>query len=318
MFRKHIASRLTVDLQRAFCDPLPFIGFTARRASQHNWCIPLKEKLLPGALTQTTAVDGSVLLVQLSDSHLFADAAGRLLGMDTQDSLQRVIERALQEQPQIDLMLASGDLSQDGSAESYQHFRDLTRVIPAPARWFPGNHDEVPAMQAACAGTDLLDPVIDLGSWRVTLLDSSIPGAVPGYLSDEQLRLLERSLSEAPDRHHLVCLHHHPVSIGCKWMEPIGLRNAAALFAVLERFSQVRAVLWGHIHQEIDLQRGPIRLLASPSTCVQFAPGSEEFQVDKSAPGYRWLRLFTDGRLETGVSRVTGITFEIDYTIKGY
>jgi 3',5'-cyclic-AMP phosphodiesterase len=307
-----------LDLQRAFCDLFPFRGFTARRASQHNSRIPLKEKVLPGASTKTTAVDRSVLLVQLSDSHLFADGAGKLLGMDTQDSLQRVIERVLQEQPQIDLILASGDLSQDGSAESYQRFREMTDVIPAPARWFPGNHDEVPAMQAACVDSDLLEPVIDLGNWRVTLLDSSIPGAVPGYLSEQQLALLERALSEAPDRHHLICLHHHPVSIGCKWMEPIGLRNPDALFAVLERFSQVRAVLWGHIHQELDQQRGPIRLLASPSTCVQFAPGSEEFQVDKTAPGYRWLRLFDDGRLETGVSRVTGIKFEIDYTIKGY
>ncbi|WNF46324.1 3',5'-cyclic-AMP phosphodiesterase [Pseudomonas sp. SG20056] len=273
---------------------------------------------MPGALTKTTAVDRSVLLVQLSDSHLFADGAGKLLGMDTQDSLQRVIERVLLEQPQIDLILASGDLSQDGSAESYQRFREMTAAIPAPARWFPGNHDEVPAMQDACVGSDLLEPVIDLGNWRVILLDSSIPGAVPGYLSEQQLALLERALSEEPDRHHLICLHHHPVSIGCKWMEPIGLRNPDALFAVLERFSQVRAVLWGHIHQELDQQRGPIRLLASPSTCVQFAPGSEEFQVDKTAPGYRWLRLFDDGRLETGVSRVTGIKFEIDYTIKGY
>ncbi len=266
----------------------------------------------------TATVESSVLLVQLSDSHLFAEAAGRLLGMDTQDSLQRVIERVLQEQPQIDLMLASGDLSQDGSQASYQRFRDMTAVIPAPARWFPGNHDEVPAMQAVCAGSDLLEPVIDLGNWRVILLDSSIPGAVPGYLSDRQLGLLERALSEAPERHHLICLHHHPVSIGCKWMEPIGLRNPEALFAVLERFDQARALLWGHIHQELDQQRGQIRLLASPSTCVQFAPGSEEFQVDKTAPGYRWLRLFDDGRLETGVSRVTGIKFEIDYTIKGY
>ena len=64
--------------------------------------------------------------------------------------------------------------------------------------------------------------------------------------------------------------------------------------------------------------RGHMRLLASPSTCVQFAPGSEEFQVDSEAPGYRWLRLLPDGRLETGVSRVTGIDFEIDYSVRGY
>lgn len=74
----------------------------------------------------------------------------------------------------------------------------------------------------------------------------------------------------------------------------------------------------GHIHQEFDQQRGNLRLLASPSTCVQFAPGSEEFQVSSEAPGYRWLRLYADGTLDTGVSRVTGITFEIDYSVKGY
>ena len=264
------------------------------------------------------AADSSVLLVQLSDSHLFATADGKLLGMDTQDSLQRVIERVLSEQPQIDLVLASGDLSQDGSLESYEHFRELTAQIPAPARWFPGNHDELPSMREACAGSELLEPVVDLGAWRIILLDSSIPGAVPGHLGDEQLALLERALSEAPERHHLVCFHHHPVPVGCRWLDPIGVCNPDALFAVLDRHPQVRAVLWGHVHQEYDQVRKGVRLLASPSTCVQFAPGSEEFRVDKEPPGYRWLRLFGDGRLETGVSRVTGIDFEIDYSIKGY
>ena len=264
------------------------------------------------------ASDSSVLLVQLSDSHLFADADGKLLGMNTHDSLQRVIERVLDEQPQVDLLLASGDLSQDGTPQSYQRFRQLHEQIPAPARWFAGNHDELPAMQAACADSDLLQPVIDLGNWRIILLDTSIPGAVPGHLSAEQLELLSTALNEADERHVLVAFHHHPVSIGCRWMEPIGLRNPEALFAVTDRYPQVRALLWGHIHQEFDQLRNGVRLLASPSTCVQFAPGSEEFQVDQEAPGYRWLRLHADGRLETAVSRVVGIHFEVDYSIKGY
>ena len=73
----------------------------------------------------TVNPDAPALLVQLSDSHLFADADGKLLGMNTHDSLQRVIERVLDEQPQVDLILASGDLSQDGSLASYQRFRQL-------------------------------------------------------------------------------------------------------------------------------------------------------------------------------------------------
>jgi Icc protein len=257
-------------------------------------------------------------LVQLSDSHLFAKADGTLLGMCTRDSLQKVIESVLAEQSQVDLVVASGDVSQDGSVESYEAFRQLSGEIEAPKRWFPGNHDESQEMLLAAQQSDLLDPVIDIGNWRVTLLDSSVPGSVPGYLADQQLQLLAQSLSEAPERHHLVCLHHNPVPIGCEWMNPIGLRNPDALFAVLERFPQVRAVLWGHVHQEYDQMRGDVRLLASPSTCIQFAPGSVDFKVDTTAPGYRWLRLYDDGRLETGVSRVVCMDFEVDYGGEGY
>ena len=262
--------------------------------------------------------DASALLVQLSDSHLFGGPDGALLGMNTRDSLQKVIDLVLAQQPHIDLVLATGDLSQDGTFESYQQFRDMTRLVPAPARWIPGNHDEPQIMLQATVNSALLEPVVDVGNWRVTLLDSAVPGSVPGYLQDQQLQLLAQSLSEAPTRHHLVCFHHHPVSIGCAWMEPIGLRNPEALFAVLDRFPQVRAVLWGHVHQEIDRERNGVRLLASPSTCIQFAPGSEDFKVSEEAPGYRWLRLHADGRLETGVERVQGFDFQVDYGSNGY
>ncbi len=104
----------------------------------------------------------------------------------------------------------------------------MTAQIDAPARWIPGNHDEPQIMAQAAVQSALLESVVDVGNWRVTLLDSAVPGSVPGYLQDDQLQLLARSFSEAPERHHLVCFHHHPVSIGCPWMEPIGLRNPEA------------------------------------------------------------------------------------------
>ena len=259
-----------------------------------------------------------VLLVQLTDSHLFAEADGKLLGMTTRDSLQRVIDLVKAEQPQVDLVLATGDLSQDGTQESYQAFAAMTSVLDAPKRWFAGNHDEALVMQNFCRGRDQMNPVVDIGNWRITLLDSSVSGSVPGYLADDQLQLLAQALSEAPERHHLVCLHHHPVSIDCQWMEPIGLRNPNALFDVLERFAHVKAILWGHIHQDFDRERNGVRLLASPSTCIQFKPLSEQFQLDELAPGYRWMKLMPDGELLTGVSRVAGFEFTPDFTAEGY
>lgn len=266
---------------------------------------------MPHAIPSSSA---PVRLVQLSDSHLFADGEGALLGMNTRDSLLRVIEQVRVEQPQIDLILATGDLSQDGSEESYRHFREMTAVLGAPARWLAGNHDEPLPMERAAQGTDLLQQVTDIGNWRVIMLDSSIPGSVPGRFEANQLQLLDNALSNAGGRHCLVCFHHQPVSIDCAWMAPIGLRNPEALFETLKPYPQAKALLWGHIHQEWDQQLDGRRLLASPSTCIQFEPRSEDFKVDEQrTPGYRWLALHDDGHLETGVSRLSGFAFTVDY-----
>ncbi|MGE8406561.1 MAG: 3',5'-cyclic-AMP phosphodiesterase [Pseudomonas sp.] len=265
---------------------------------------------MPQAAPQSSA---PVRVVQLSDSHLFGDADGSLLGMNTHDSLQRVIGQVLAEQDRVDLLLATGDLSQDGSEASYRHFLQMTAAIGAPARWLAGNHDEPLPMERVAAGTDLLEPVTDIGNWRVVMLDSAIPGSVPGRLDEGQLRLLREALEGAGGRYCLICFHHQPVSIGCAWMAPIGLRNPDDLFQLLKPYPQARALLWGHIHQEWDQQQAGLRLLASPSTCVQFEPGSEDFKVSEQAPGYRWLALHDDGRIETGVSRLSNFAYTVDY-----
>lgn len=269
------------------------------------------------SLTDSTS-DTPVVLVQLTDSHLFADPGGRLLGMNTAESLKRVIDRVLIEQPHVDLLLATGDLSQDGSSASYQAFLDAVARVSAPLRAFPGNHDLHDPLARIAGDSSLLDPIVDCGAWRIVLLDTAVPDAVHGHLDDNQLALLERALSEKPERPALICLHHHPVPIGSAWMDRIGLDNADALFAVIDRHPQVRALLWGHIHQAFDSSRGGLRLLGTPSTCVQFAPASRDFKVDDQTPGYRWLSLSADGRLETGVSRVDGIVCDVDYTVRGY
>jgi len=79
----------------------------------------------------------------------------------------------------------------------------------------------------------------------------------------------------------------------------VGLTNADELFAVLDRHRNVRAVLWGHVHQPFDALRGTVRLLATPATCAQFLPHSDEFAVDPRPPAYRTLELRADGTLLT-------------------
>jgi len=125
-------------------------------------------------------------------------------------------------------------------------------------------------------------------------------------------------LSANPDMHVLVMMHHQPVLIGSKWIDQYILRNADAFFAVIDRFPNVRAIVWGHVHQEFSGQRNGVALIATPSTCVQFKPLCDEFTVDTLMPGYRWFDLNDDGTFNTGIERVTGKQYVIDYKSIGY
>ena len=259
-------------------------------------------------------------MVQVSDCHLFASTEGKLLGLNTQFSLDRVLELVRAEQTHMDLILATGDLSQDASLEAYTRLDDALSEFGVPTYWIEGNHDKpAPMLEALRDHKAEMGPcVIERGAWTIIMLDSTIPGEVPGELYDDDIEFLDRSLRNAAGEHIMVCLHHHPTPMGCKWLDTQVVASADRFFEVIDRHDRVRAVIWGHVHQEYSGERNGVKLYSVPSTCVQFKPFSEDFAVDKIPPGYRWFDLYPDGRIETTVSRVQGIEFEVDMSVKGY
>lgn len=262
--------------------------------------------------------DPALRVIQLTDPHLMADPSGTLLGVNTRDSLAAVVALAKQDTAAPDLILATGDLAQDGSETAYRAFADALRNFSCPSVWLPGNHDDVATLQSVIAGSDAARRQVLAGGWHFVQLDSSLNGEVHGELSSHELAFLESALTDHPDLPTLVTLHHHPVDIGCEWMANIGLRNRQAFWHIVDRFPQVKVVLWGHIHQEFDAVRKGVRLLATPSTCIQFESGSREFSVEEKAPGYRWFNCYPSGAFETGVCRADHFEYELDSNSTGY
>jgi len=54
------------------------------------------------------------------------------------------------------------------------------------------------------------------------------------------------------------------------------------------------------------MMRGDVRILGTPSTCIQFKPGQDAFCLDDTSPGYRWMELLADGSIRTEVVRIEG------------
>jgi 3',5'-cyclic-AMP phosphodiesterase len=257
-------------------------------------------------------------LVQITDSHLGERPGTRLLNVDTDQSLASVVSLVRAQQPRIDMLLATGDLSDQGGPKAYQRFLTATRDLGAVQRWLPGNHDNPAVMRAVLKEDARLQRSLVCGNWQVIMLDSTIPGAVGGNLRQAELAAMRACLRAEPQHYTLICVHHHVVPVGCAWIDEQMVANAEQFWRELSAFPNVRAVLSGHVHQELDRWHGDIRVFTSPSTCVQFAANSAEFRVDTQQPGYRWFDLHPDGRIDTGVERVTGVEFQVDLTASGY
>jgi Icc protein len=256
--------------------------------------------------------------VQITDCHLGEKAGSRLLNIDTDESLAAVAALVRRQQPNIDALLMTGDLSDNGSAAAYRRVLAATDDLASTVRWLPGNHDLAATMRSTLGDDARLRRSLLLGAWHIIMLDSAVPGEIGGRLTDAELAALRGSLQQEPQRHTLICVHHPAVPVGCAWMDPQMIANADEFWRVIADFPQVRAVLSGHVHQAFETQRQGTRVLTSPSTCVQFAPASADFRVDDIAPGYRWLDLFADGHIETGVERVTDREFHVDLNASGY
>jgi len=260
-----------------------------------------------------------VRLIQITDCHLGAQQSESLLGLNTDQSLDDVLQQIQSSEISFDHLLCTGDVASKPHEDCYQRFETIIRsYFPQPLSWLAGNHDSAEIMAASQERLGIQSRLVVLGDWVLVLLDSSVPGQVYGQLAASELDFLDHALRMHHDKHVIVSLHHQPILVGSEWIDQYILRNADTFFQLLDNFPHVKIVTWGHVHQEFQQQRNGVTLLGTPSTCVQFKPKCDEFTVDTQMPGYRWFDLRADGSFDTAVRRVTNKQYVIDYRSAGY
>ena len=267
------------------------------------------KKPIHRSVRSSDGVDGRpVVLLQITDTHLFAAVDAVHRDIQTQATLNAVLAHARND-PRWppDAVVVTGDIVHDESRAGYRRFRKTLESLGPPAYCIPGNHDD-PELMAECLTAPRIQVCGDarLGGWRLILLNTYLEGEVGGALGAADHSCLDATLDRFPREHVLVCMHHHPLPMGSAWMDQVGLRDAEQFLQTVQRHDQVRAVLWGHVHQASDRRVDGVRFLSTPSTCSQFLPRSDKFAVDARPPGMRWLALAGDGSLATEVAWVEG------------
>ncbi len=267
-------------------------------------------------MTQNSA---PLSILQITDMHILLSPRETLVGIDTEHYFHAILELAFSTHAPFDLVLVTGDLAQSPCIASYQRILTRLEAYNTPCLCLPGNHDDFKLMQLIL-NTDKVScrKQMILGNWQFICLNSQIVGSAGGRLENNELLLLEKCLNDYPDHHVLIAVHHHCLPTESAWMDTMIIENSEVFFKIVKRYPQVRVITTGHIHQLMETMVDSIHILGTPSTCFQFRPKSGKFGMDNTAPGYRVINLYDDGRVESEITRLDKPLSGLQNNTKGY
>lgn len=205
-------------------------------------------------------------ILHLSDTHLYGDGSLHYGLVDTRAALERVLERA-SSLGAVDAVVASGDLSEDGSAESYRILQGLLEPWAAERGaqvvYAMGNHDLAEPFEEVLGARE---SVVEVRGLRIVTVDSTVAGFGYGVIDDEQLERLREVLAESAEHGTVVVLHHPPTPPTTGLFESLRLVDPEPLLEAC-REGDVRAVLAGHYHHALVTETDPgyIPLVVAPA-----------------------------------------------------
>jgi len=229
-------------------------------------------------------VKQSYNLIQISDCHI--DDQVESMGVDTHANLTSVIDAVAKYN--CDTLLITGDLTHNGTLNSYQVLQQMLAPIKSDIVVLSGNHDQIDNLNQIFSKQ--LISKFSLGDWEVVIIDSTQASKTSGYVTKQALHQLDQDLQNSKAKYNIVALHHPIVSMQSNWDDSLSLENADELFNVMNKYPKIKAVLWGHAHQASEFNNNDVALISCPSTALQFD--------NENRIGFNQYTLHSNGKLE--------------------
>ena len=242
----------------------------------------------------------SFVIAQFTDCHLFADKNAEHFGANVWQNLLLVLAN-IAKTKNIDCAVFTGDLTQDHSETSYQHFVEaVTQAqLTIPVYFLAGNHDD-----RALLTSHLIAPTFQTNKsfgndfWQVQLLDSK-SDTPSGVISPESLNALSKKMDKS--KFQLLMMHHHPLNIGY-YIDQHGLKNQDYFWQTITQLNNsnnIKAIACGHVHRASQLSKQNIAIYTCPATSIQF--GETKEQAGSITPSYRILYLEANGTINSDI-----------------
>jgi 3',5'-cyclic AMP phosphodiesterase CpdA len=215
-----------------------------------------------------------VLIAQITDLHFGAGETPMFV--DNRERLACVLETLAALSTPPDLVLATGDLTESGDAESFMALKAMLDITPFRIHPLLGNHDTRAGFRAAfgdaCFNGDYVQYTIEGFPLRIVVLDTLEPGRHGGAFDDARADWLDRTLAQTPEAPTVIALHHPPIETGISWITAEqGAPWVTRLRAVVEKHKQVVRLITGHVHRPIHTMWAGVPVSVCPATAAQVA-----------------------------------------------
>lgn len=218
-----------------------------------------------------------MLIAHLTDLHVRPHGLPAYRTAETNMLTERALDAVLALDPRPDLVLITGDLTDNGLPTEYENLKRMLSRLPMPVWLIPGNHDRRENLKSMLADFPGLSQhpqfaqwATDLGPVRMIGLDTVVPGSGAGRLCAERLAWLEERLAEDTTKPTIVAMHHPAFVCGIHHMDRINLIEGTAEFeAIIRRNPQVVRILAGHHHRPIQALFAGTLAMVGPSVAHQ-------------------------------------------------
>lgn len=197
-----------------------------------------------------------MLIAQITDSHIVEKGQHWLSdpATATQERLARVVAYVNALTPQPDVVLMTGDVTEEGTEGSYRHCRELVDTLKAPLFVIPGNHDRRQQMRTAFSNhlymptQGYIHYAIEGFPLRLIALDTLVEGEDYGCICEERLAWVKETLCQDVQKPTIIFMHHPPVKTGNKLFDGIICFAHPGFEQLIRDTPNVIGIFTGHYH----------------------------------------------------------------------
>jgi len=246
--------------------------------------------------------DNTLNLVQISDVHFDSKAKNgskRMIeysGDLLKDAISQVNNSA-----DVNAVVFSGDVVNHSNKNEFWKFLNTANSLKIPWYYAPGNHDVgilggVSKLEIACffnknahclSKNSLYYSYSPNKNFLILFLDGVIDNEITanGYFPKQELDWLNNQLKNNPDK-KVIIVQHFPV------VEPFKsvthrVRNAVEYLEIIDKYSNVVAILSGHYHAAKITQRKNVLHISTPSL-VEYPHSFRTIKITKLNNGTKF------------------------------